>query len=85
MRNGAGQVRIGILSFCALNWGKIYRAVFTPDHSFAERFFLNSSIRFSFLLKNGGTHLTKAQQRQLNREQNRVSHKIYKDKQSNKK
>ena len=37
------------------------------------------------IAKNGGTHLTKAQQRQINREQNRTSKKILKDQKSNKK
>jgi hypothetical protein len=37
------------------------------------------------IAKDGGRHITKAQQRQLNREQNRVNHKILKDQQSNKK
>jgi hypothetical protein len=34
------------------------------------------------IAKNGGTHLTKAQQQQINREQNRTSRQIYKDKHS---
>jgi hypothetical protein len=36
------------------------------------------------IAKDGGRHITKAQQRQLNREQTRVSRKINKDQKSNK-
>jgi len=37
------------------------------------------------IAKDGGTHVTKAQQKQLNRQEKRASRQIYKDKQSNKK